>query len=91
MDSKYMIPDRVIGTSGSKVAPTLYVAIGLSGAVQHIAGMKDSEVVISINPDENSPIIDESDIFIKGRLEDVVPILIDQIKKQIAAIPLRSN
>jgi electron transfer flavoprotein alpha subunit len=86
-----MIPDRVIGTSGSKVAPTLYVAIGLSGAVQHIAGMKDSEVVISINPDENSPIIDESDIFIKGRLEDVVPILIDQIKKQIAAIPLRSN
>jgi electron transfer flavoprotein alpha subunit len=91
MDSKYMIPDRVIGTSGSKVAPTLYVAIGLSGAVQHIAGMKDSEVVISINPGENSPIIDESDIFIKGRLEDVVPILIDQIKKQIAAIPLRSN
>jgi electron transfer flavoprotein alpha subunit len=91
MDSKYMIPDRVIGTSGSKVAPSLYVAIGLSGAVQHVAGMKDSEVVISINTDENSPIIDESDIFIKGRLEDVVPILIDQIKKQIAAISLRSN
>ena len=91
MDSKYMRPDRVIGTSGSKVAPTLYVAIGLSGAVQHVAGMKDSEVVISINTDENSPIIDESDIFIKGRLEDVVPILIDQIKKQIAAISLRSN
>ena len=86
-----MIPDRVIGTSGSKVAPTIYVAIGLSGAVQHVAGMKDSEFVISINIDENSPIIDESDIFIKGRLEDVVPILIDQIKKQIAAISLRSN
>jgi electron transfer flavoprotein alpha subunit len=63
----------------------------LSGAVQHVAGMKDSEVVISINTDENSPIIDESDIFIKGRLEDVVPILIDQLKKQIAAISLRSN
>jgi electron transfer flavoprotein alpha subunit len=53
--------------------------------------MKDSEVVISINTDENSPIIDESDIFIKGRLEEVVPVLIDQIKKQIAAISLRSN
>lgn len=91
LDSKYMIPSRVIGTSGSKVAPSLYVAIGVSGAVQHIAGMKDSEVVISINTDENSPIIDESDIFIKGRLEEVVPILIEQLKKQISAITIRSN
>ena len=91
LDSKYMIADRVIGTSGSKVAPTLYVAIGLSGAIQHIAGMKDSEMVISINTDENSPIVDESDIFIKGRMEDVIPILIDQIKKQISAISIRST
>jgi len=91
LDSKYMIADRVIGTSGSKVTPTLYVAVGLSGAVQHVAGMKDSEMVISINTDENSPIIDESDIFIKGRMEEVVPILIEQIKKQISAISVRSN
>ena len=86
-----MIPDRVIGTSGNKVAPSLYVAIGLSGAVQHIAGMKDSEIVISINTDENSPIMDESDIFIKGRLEEVVPLLTEQLKKQIQAISIRSN
>src|SRR5918996_333063 len=91
LDSKYMIPDRVIGTSGSKVAPSLYIAIGLSGAVQHIAGMKDSEIVISINTDENSPIIDESDIFIKGRLEEIVPLLTEQLKKQIQAISIRSN
>ena len=91
LDSKYMIADRVIGTSGSKVTPTLYVAVGLSGAVQHVAGMKDSQMVISINTDENSPIIDESDIFIKGRLEEVVPILIEQIKKQMSAISVRSN
>lgn len=91
LDSKYMNADRVIGTSGSKVAPTLYVAIGLSGAIQHIAGMKDSEMVISINTDENSPIVDESDIFIKGRMEEVIPILIDQIKKQISAISIRST
>ena len=91
LDSKYMIADRVIGTSGSNVTPTLYVAVGLSGAVQHVAGMKDSEMVISINTDENSPIIDESDIFIKGRLEEVVPILIEQIKKQMSAISVRSN
>jgi electron transfer flavoprotein alpha subunit len=86
-----MIPDRVIGTSGNKVAPSLYVAIGLSGAVQHIAGMKDSETVISINTDENSPIIDESDILIKGRLEEVVPLLTEQLKKQIQAISIRSK
>jgi electron transfer flavoprotein alpha subunit len=86
-----MTPDRVIGTSGSKVAPRLYIAIGLSGAVQHIAGMKESEIVISINIDENSPIIDESDIFIKGRLEEVVPLLTEQLKKQFPAISIRSN
>jgi electron transfer flavoprotein alpha subunit len=91
LDSKYMTPDRVIGTSGSKVAPRLYIAIGLSGAVQHIAGMKESEIVISINIDENSPIIDESDIFIKGRLEEVVPLLTEQLKKQFPAISIRSN
>jgi electron transfer flavoprotein alpha subunit len=91
MDSKYMIADRVIGTSGSKVTPTLYVAVGLSGAVQHVAGMKESEMVISINTDENSPIIDESDIFIKGRMEEVVPILIEQIKKQMSSISVRSS
>lgn len=91
LDSKYMIADRVIGTSGSKITPTLYVAVGLSGAVQHVAGMKDSEMVISINTDENSPIIDESDIFIKGRMEEVVPILIEQIKKQMSTISVRSN
>jgi len=91
LDSKYMIADRVIGTSGSKIAPTLYIAVGLSGAVQHKAGMKDSEFVISINPDENSAIVDESDIFIKGRMEDVIPILIDQIKKQMSAISVRST
>lgn len=91
MDSKYMIPDRVIGTSGSKVAPKLYVAIGLSGAVQHVAGMKESEIVISINIDENSPIIDESDIFIKGRMEDVIPKLVGKIKERLQAISVRST
>lgn len=91
LDSKYMIPDRVIGTSGSKVTPTLYVAVGLSGAIQHVAGMKDSEIVISINTDEKSPIVDESDIFIKGRMEQVIPILIDQMKKQMSSISIRSQ
>ena len=77
-----MNPDRVIGTSGKRISPMLYVAVGISGAMQHVAGMKDSEFIVAINPDENSPIKDESDIFIKGRMEDVIPKLIEEFKKQ---------
>jgi electron transfer flavoprotein alpha subunit len=77
-----MIPGRVIGTSGRKVSPLLYIAVGISGAMQHIAGMKESDFVIAINTDENSPIRDECDIFIKGRMEDVIPIMIEELRKQ---------
>ena len=63
-----MNPDRVIGTSGKRISPMLYVAVGISGAMQHVAGMKESEFIVAINPDEDSPIKDESDIFIKGRM-----------------------
>ena len=77
-----MIPDRVIGTSGRKVSPLLYIAVGISGAMQHIAGMKDSEFVIAINTDENSPIRDECDIFIKGRMDEVIPAMIEELRKQ---------
>ncbi|MGI0047176.1 MAG: electron transfer flavoprotein subunit alpha/FixB family protein [Nitrosotalea sp.] len=82
VDSTYLIPDRVIGTSGRKVSPKLYMAIGISGAMQHIAGMKDSEFIIAVNPDENAPMKNECDIFIKGRMEDIVPIIIEEIRKQ---------
>jgi electron transfer flavoprotein alpha subunit len=80
--SLYMNPDRVIGTSGRRVAPALYFAIGVSGAMQHIAGMKESGFVIAINTDVDSPIKDECDVFIKGRIEDVLPMLIEELKKQ---------
>ena len=83
LDSKYMIPDRVIGTSGHKTSAMLYVAAGVSGAMQHVWGMKDSGFVVAINPDEEAPIKNECDIFIKGRMEDVLPVLIEEIKKQI--------
>ena len=81
LKSTYFIPARVIGTSGKKIQPKLYVAIGISGAAQHIVGMKDSEFVLSINPDPEAPIKDESDIYIHGRMEDVLPKLIDLVKK----------
>ena len=82
ISSTYMIPARVIGTSGSKISPMLYVAVGISGAMQHVAGMQDSEFVVAINPDEDSPIKNECDIFINGRMEDVIPLLVEELKKQ---------
>jgi len=86
LDSKYMIPDRVIGTSGHKTSAMLYIAAGISGAMQHIWGMKDSGFVVAINPDEEAPIKDECDVFIKGRMEDVLPMLIEEIKKQMQVV-----
>lgn len=77
---KYFIADRVIGSSGKKVAPKLYIAIGISGAAQHIVGMKDAEYVIAINSDEDAPIRDESDLFIHGRMEEVLPAFIDIVR-----------
>ena len=88
--SAYITAERVIGTSGRKVAPTLYIAVGIIGAMQHIAGMKESEFVIAINPDTNSPIRDECDVFIKGRMEDVLPILIEELRQQKAMVEVRS-
>jgi electron transfer flavoprotein alpha subunit len=82
VESTYIIPDRVIGTSGRKVAPLLYLAVGISGAMQHIAGMKESGFVVAINPDENSPIKYDCDVFIKGRMEDVIPLLLEELRKQ---------
>jgi electron transfer flavoprotein alpha subunit len=86
LDSKYMIPDRVIGTSGHKTSAMLYVAAGISGAMQHVWGMKDSGFVVAINPDEDAPIKNECDVFIKGRMEDVIPLLVEEIKKQIQIV-----
>jgi electron transfer flavoprotein alpha subunit len=88
-NSTYMIPDRVIGTSGRKVAPLLYVAAGISGAMQHIAGMKEAGFVVAVNPDEDAPIKDECDIFIKGRIEDIIPLLLEELRKQKPAIAVR--
>jgi len=82
LESTYMIPDRVIGTSGSRTGPLLYVAAGISGAMQHVWGMQDSRFIVAINPDEEAPIKTECDIFIKGRMEDVIPLLIEELKKE---------
>lgn len=83
LETLYVNSNRVIGTSGRKVTPMIYIAIGISGATQHLEGMKESDFVIAINPDENAAIKDVSDILIKGRMEDVLPVLIKELEKHL--------
>jgi electron transfer flavoprotein alpha subunit len=82
INSRYITPERVIGTSGQKVEPTIYIALGISGATQHLAGMKNSGFIIAVNPDENAPIRNECDVFVKGRMEDVLPIMIEELERE---------
>lgn len=81
VDAGWIDHDRQIGQTGVTVRPKLYIACGISGQIQHIAGMQDSSIIISINSDPNAPINTIADYVITGRIEDVVPRLIKYYKK----------
>jgi electron transfer flavoprotein alpha subunit len=80
-DSGWLPMDRQIGSSGQTVAPKLYLALGISGAIQHIVGMKGSRAVIAINKDAEAPIFEVADYGVVANLFDVVPALIEEIRK----------